>query len=113
MRPQEAIAMLDRQLRMHGSTIMLIRKQPNGPDITHAVKGFLRDLKPSEITDGIGQGARNLAFSPTDLAGSAFEAEPPRRGDTAVVSGRRLAVIATETVLLANVSVRFNSTVAG
>lgn len=112
MRAATAISMLDRQIAAHGSPVTLIRRVSGAADIEWTAKGFVTDLKPREITDGIGQGARRLVLPPSLLAGSAFEAGP-KRGDFVVYMGRKLAVEACEPVVVAGVIVRFNVTVAG
>ena len=113
MTPSEAIDALDRALNENGSAFKIIRRPAGGAGIDWGVKGFMRKLTPSEMTDGIGQGARNLVLSPTSLIGSPFELDGPKRGDFLLSQERKLAVEAVEAVLLADVVVRFNLTVAG
>lgn len=108
MTPTNAIAMLDRQLAKHGSTVKLFRGE-----IEVSIKGFPRGYKPDEIGSGISQGDSQVVISPTHLQGSAFQAVLPRKLDQVEYGGRRRNVENVDAVLLDDVVVRINMQVRG
>ncbi|ODT50265.1 hypothetical protein [Devosia sp. 63-57] len=108
MTPDQAIGMLDRQIDRHGSAVRIERG-----GVPHEVRGFPRQYKPDEISEGIMQGDSQVVISPSGLVGSAFAAEPPHRGDFVVMFGRRRHVENVELVYVADVLVRLNMQVRG
>ncbi|WP_336799572.1 hypothetical protein [Kaistia sp. MMO-174] len=108
MTPDAAIAMLDRTVARHGQTVILRRATD---DLT--ARGFVRDYKPEEIVGGIAQGDTNIALSPTQIAGSQFDAAPIRRNDKVVIRGRVRNVEAADFLLIDDRLVRINLQVRG
>ncbi|MCP1200058.1 hypothetical protein [Notoacmeibacter sp. MSK16QG-6] len=113
MTPARAIAMLDRQIARHGETVTLKRVAPNAPAVTHDVKAFMRGYSAEELIGGIAAGDSEIALSPTSLAGSAFEAALPERGDQVTAAGRLRRIEFAVPVRLDGTLVRMNLTVRG
>lgn len=114
MTPQQAIGMLDRQVQQHGQAVKLERLVANQPSIEKdGLRGFVRGYKPDEIGGGIVQGDTLVVLSPTAIAGSAFEADLPRRLDRVFTTGRRRTVESAEAVYMNDVLVRINLQVRG
>lgn len=105
MSPQQAIAMLDRQLAKHGQTLKLKR----GSGALVEMRGFVRGFKPNELVGTLQQGDRSVVLSPTHLG--AFGV--PRAQDKAVFADGSATVQAVEPVRLNDVLVRVNLVVRG
>lgn len=81
MTPNEAIAMLDRQIAAHGQTITLKR----GSAAEHGCKAFVRGYKPEAIAGLITLADRQVVVSPTGLGTFGV----PAGGDRFATNGRQ------------------------
>jgi hypothetical protein len=107
MKPASAIAMLDRTVARHGQTVILRRG-----DTEFNILAFVREYRPDELVGGILQGDSNVVLSPTQIAGTPFEASI-QRNDKVVIRGRVRNVQGAAPVLIADQLVRINLQVRG
>lgn len=107
MTPAQAIAMLDRQLAKHGSSVVLARVQTAGNTTT--VKAHVRDFRLDELTGNLKQDDTKVILSPTGLAAYGI----PKRGDWISVRGKRRSVENVDPFALADVPVRYELVVRG
>ncbi|KNY18227.1 hypothetical protein AKG11_03580 [Shinella sp. SUS2] len=99
MRPDRAIAMLDRQLASHGSKVVFARQ--GAPQ--HEARAFVRGYTSEELVGLIEQADRKLVVSPTSLAGFM-----PKKKDRVTASGKSGTVEDVDPVEIDGVVVRFN-----
>lgn len=100
MTPSDAIAMLDRQITVHGQTIALRR----GSGAQHNARGVVRDFKPEQLVGLVTQADRAVILSPSNLG--AFGV--PLLQDAVSISGRIGTVQEVEPVAINDVVVRVN-----
>jgi hypothetical protein len=109
MTPAQAIAMLDKQLSMHGEPVTLRR---GTPAVTLPTKAFVRGYGPQELVGTIQQGDSRVALSPSGLSG-AFLAKLPARGDRIDIAGVTKTIEAAEIVRMGTTIVRVNLQIRG
>jgi hypothetical protein len=114
MTPATAIAMLDRQLAAHGSTVTLQRM--NGAAIAEAVDvpAFMRGFEPQELVNGITQHDAKVILSPSGLAGWNSGGEDPivpTVDNRFVAAGRTRRIIAAVGIRLGGQVVRIECAV--
>lgn len=107
MTPAAAIAMLDRQLAKHGSSIALARVQTPGSQTT--VKAHARDFRLDELAGSLRQDDTKVILSPTGLGAYGV----PKRGDWITVRGRRRSVENVDIGTIDDVTVRYDLVVRG
>ena len=119
MTPESAIAMLDRQLAMHGEDVELWH-ETGTQKIPFKVRcrAFVRGYAAQELVGGIAQTDSKIVMSPTEIIragwpGPNSSATPtdqdrrvPRKGDAVIISGRKRAVEAAGGIYLAGEPVR-------
>lgn len=109
MTPSTAIRSLDRQLSLHGSTLVLKRGDNQTPSATVTVKGYQTSLRPEKFVGSSKQGDSMIVLSPTGL-GAYGE---PLEDEWAVFGGRTLSVYFVRRKLVANTLVRIELLVRG
>lgn len=99
MTPDEAIAMLDRQIAEHGQPVAFRR----GIQPQVSARGFVRGYKPEELVGMIEQADRQVVVSPTSLG-----AFVPQDNDDVAIAGRQGKVMDVEPVQIGTTVVRYN-----
>lgn len=115
MTPATAIAALDRQLAAHGSTLVL-RRYAAGSDsyADHALKGFVRGLKPAQLVGDVSPNDSTFILSPSSFPdGWAAGERWPVKGDFLITGGRERKIEAIEPVQIGDTVVRFDGRIIG
>lgn len=107
MTPARAIAMLDRQLAKHGSTVSLARVAT--PNAKTDVPAHARDFRLDELAGSLRQDDTKVILSPTGLDDFGV----PKRGDWITVRERRRSVENVDIITMQNVTVRYDLVVRG
>lgn len=113
MIPAAAIAMLDRQLSMHGQTVTLRRGAKGAATATLTVKGFVTGFKADEIVpgSGISQNDDKVIVSPSSLTG--WPDALPGADDWCEINGKFRAVVVGRVRKIGDVIVRIELQVKG
>ena len=113
MTPDEAISMLERQLRQHGQDVVFRRyTAPTGtprPKVEKTVRAFIRPLKAEEMVGNIDAKFFNATVNPTELA----EFLPLKKNDKIVIGDVENNVELPKPIALAGTPVRIDLVVGG
>lgn len=114
MSPEQAIAMLDRQIEKHGQSVTILRLVPNHPIADELnCRAFVRGYKPDELANGVQQGDSLVVISPSSLDLSDSTEGLPRVNNKIEIAGRRRNIQAVDPVYLDDALVRLNLQIRG
>lgn len=115
MTPAAAIAMLDRQLAAHGSTLVLRRYVAGSDAFTdHPLKGFVRGFKPEKLVGDVSPSESAFILSPSSFPDGWSAGERwPVKGDFLIAGGRERTIEAIEPTEFGDTVVRFDGRIIG
>ncbi len=122
--PEGMIARLDAALARRGQRITLKRMSGTGQARTSTnvdCRAFVRDFEPSELVNGMVQGASEVVISPSEIIASGWEsgrdagqdARVPMAGNMMTIRGKDRRVKAAEPFYARDTLVRIRITVEG
>lgn len=116
MTPESAIAMLDRQLAMHGYDVEMYRLIGTGPSATKSglgipVRAHVRTLNEDELTGTLTQNDIMVIVSPTSYA--SWTPGQPKKGDKVMIEGQACNVEVARPFRIAGDIVRVELKVKG
>lgn len=124
MTPTQALALLDRQMTAHGTTVTLRRL--GSPNVDVSIRAMVRQATQVELGEDmlrhqVIQYDREVIMSPSGLGtwpgalaqSDGTDVKVPRRGDVVIINGRTHSVQEADPRYIAGTLVRINLVVRG